>query len=334
MAGSAGLTLPLSAKLVDAVGRWKKWLRSERRNSIHTERAYDRELDWFLKFQLQHDDGIVELNLDDLANLEITDFRAYLADRNRGEVGKRSKGLKPATLARALSAIRSFFRFCEREELFANSAIHQLRTPKRPHGIPKALTVSEAATTLSEIALVSEKPWVQARDVAVLTLLYCCGLRISEALELNRSQVPFGDSLMIRGKGGKDRVVPVLPVVRNAVRAYLDLNPFKVAQNGPLFVGVQGKRLNQRIVRAQMQKLRVSIGLPSTATPHALRHSFATHLLAGGGDLRTIQELLGHASLSTTQRYTEVDEERLMAVYKGAHPQERSRKTEKKKGGL
>ncbi len=139
---------------------------------------------------------------------------------------------------------------------------------------------------------------------------------------------------MIRGKGGKDRVVPVLPVVRNAVRAYLDLSPFKVAQNGPLFVGVQGKRLNQRIVRAQMQKLRVSIGLPSTATPHALRHSFATHLLAGGGDLRTIQELLGHASLSTTQRYTEVDEERLMAVYKGAHPQERSRKTEKKKGGL
>jgi len=200
MAGSAGLKLPLSAKLVDAVSRWKEWLRSERRYSIHTLSGYDRELNSFLKFQLQHDDSIVELNLDALTNLKITDFRAYLADRNRGEVGERSKGLKPATLARALSAIRSFFRFCERQKLFANSAIHRLRTPKRPHGVPKPLTVNEAATTLLDIALVSEKPWVQARDLAVLTLLYGCGLRISEALELNGNQVPFGDSLMIRAR--------------------------------------------------------------------------------------------------------------------------------------
>ena len=344
MARPRDLTLTLSAELADAVGRWKEYLISERRYSLHTLRGYDRELQRFLKFQMQHlqvsdedNKDIDELKLDHLAKLKIADFRAYLADRQRCAVNKSGKQLEPATLARALSAVRVYFRFCERQNIFSNWAIYNLRTPKLPHGVPKPLTVSESEKALGKINSVSKITWVQARDNAVLLLLYGCGLRVSEALELNRSNVPLGEALMIRGKGGKDRLVPVLPKVREAVQDYLEelrlASPFPVADNGPLFLGVRGKRLDQRVVRAQMKKLRDELGLPSTTTPHALRHSFATHLLAGGGDLRTIQELLGHASLSTTQRYTEVDEERLMAVYREAHPRGRSRKSEKKKGG-
>ncbi len=306
--------------MADAVGRWMEWLRSERRYSEHTLNGYDRDLNGFLDFMVQHLGQAPDL--EDLAGLRTLDFRAYLARRS-------ADGLGPASLARSLSAVRGFFRFCERQELFKNPAIHSLGTPKRPHGVPKPLTVNEAATALAEVTILSDEPWVQARDLSVLVLLYGCGLRIAEALDLNRDQLPLGDTLMIKGKGGKERLVPVLPVVRHAVRAYLDLCPFDLPDSGPLFLGVRGGRLNQRIVRLQMQKLRVALSLPATATPHALRHSFATHLLAGGGDLRTIQELLGHASLSTTQRYTEVNEERLLDVYNKAHPQARG----KKKGG-
>ncbi len=314
MAGSAELIPPRGADLADAVDRWMDWLRAERRYSEHTLTGYGRDLNGFLDFMVQHLGQAP--GLDDLADLRALDFRAYLA-RRKGD------GLGPASLARALSAVRGFFRFCERQGLVTNPAIHDLRTPKQPHGVPKPLTVSEAATALTEVTILSDEPWVQARDLAVLTLLYGCGLRIAEALDLNRGHSPLGDILMVMGKGGKERLVPVLPVVRHAVNAYVKLCPYDVPGTGPLFLGVRGKRLNQRIVRAQMQKLRVALGLPSTATPHALRHSFATHLLAGGGDLRTIQELLGHASLSTTQRYTEVDEQHLLRVYRNAHPRER-----------
>ncbi len=329
MVGSAQLTCPpkgrrganLAPALAAAVDRWMRWLRSERRYSEHTLVGYDRDLKVFLDFMLLHLGQTP--GLDDLAGLHALDFRAYLARR-------RNDGLGPASLARGLSAVRGFFRFCEREDLFRNAAIHGLRTPKQPHGVPKPLTVREAATALTEITTVSGEPWVQARDLAVLALLYGCGLRIAEALDLNRHQAPFGDVLMVKGKGGKERLVPVLPVVRYAANSYLTLCPHAVAGDGPLFLGVRGGRLDQRIIRAQMQKMRIALGLPSTASPHALRHSFATHLLARGGDLRTIQELLGHASLSTTQRYTEVDAAHLLNVYRSAHPRE---KTKKKKGG-
>ena len=325
MAGSAQLIRPPTrqrgADLADAVGGWMQWLRSERRYSVHTLTGYDRDLNGFLDFMVLHLGEIPDL--EHLAGLRALDFRAFLARR-------RNDGLGPASLARALSVVRGFFRFCEREELFRNAAIHGLRTPKQPHGVPKPLTVKEAATTLTEITTLSEETWVQARDLAVLALLYGCGLRIAEALDLNRGQAPLGDVLMIKGKGGKERLVPILAVVRHVVGAYIKLCPFEVPGNGPLFLGVRGKRLNQRIIRAQMQRLRSALNLPSTATPHALRHSFATHLLSGGGDLRTIQELLGHASLSTTQRYTEVDAAHMLDVYRSAHPQENIKK---KKGG-
>jgi integrase/recombinase XerC len=329
MVGSAQLTgrptgqggANLAPDLTRAVDRWMQWLRSERRYSEHTLVGYDRDLKVFLDFMVRHLGQTP--GLEDLAGLHALDFRAYLARRL-------NDGLGPASLARGLSAVRGFFRFCEREELFRNAAIHGLRTPKQPHGVPKPLTVREAATALAEITTVSGEAWVQARDLAVLALLYGCGLRIAEALDLNRGQAPFGDVLMVKGKGGKERLVPVLPVVSQAANAYLTLCPHAVAGDGPLFLGVRGGRLDQRIIRAQMQKMRIALGLPSTANPHSLRHSFATHLLAGGGDLRTIQELLGHASLSTTQRYTEVDAAHLLNVYRAAHPRE---KTKKKKGG-
>ena len=335
MVGSAQLTCPpkgwrganLTPALAAAVDRWMRWLRSERRYSEHTLVGYDRDLKVFLEFMplhLEHPRGqVFQVEAAHLAGLHARDFRAYLAWRLKN-------GLGPASLARGLSVVRGFFRFCEREDLFRNAAIHGLRTPKQPHGVPKPLTVREAKTALGKITTVSGEPWVQARDLAVLALLYGCGLRIAEALDLNRHQAPFGDVLMVKGKGGKERLVPVLPVVRHAANDYLTLCPHAVAGDGPLFLGVRGGRLDQRIIRAQMQKMRIALGLPSTASPHALRHSFATHLLAGGGDLRTIQELLGHASLSTTQRYTEVDSAHLLNVYRSAHPRE---KTKKKKGG-
>jgi integrase/recombinase XerC len=326
MAGSVQLVPPRGQDVAAAAARWRTWLQSERRYSEHTLTGYDRDLNGFLDFIAEHLGQAP--GLDDLGALRRMDFRAYLA-RRRGD------GLGPASLARGLSAVRSFFRFCERQGLAANAAIHGLRTPKQPHGVPKPLTVNEAVAAVEDVAILSDEPWVQARDVAVLTLLYGCGLRIAEALALNRAQAPLEDSLMVKGKGGKERLVPVLPVVNKAVRAYLDLCPYDLSPQGPLFLGVRGKRLNQRIVRARMQQLRLSMGLPATATPHALRHSFATHLLAGGGDLRTIQELLGHASLSTTQRYTEVSSEHLLDVYRKAQAVAEARRREKgkKKGG-
>ena len=326
MAGSVQLSPHHGAGVGDAVARWRTWLQSERRYSEHTLSGYERDLNGFLDFVTQHLGQAP--GLDDLGALRTLDFRAYLARRH-------GDGLGPASLARALSAVRSFFRFCERQDLAANAAIHGLRTPKQPHGLPKPLPVNEAVAVVEEVAMLSDEGWVQARDVAVLTLLYGCGLRIAEALALNRAQAPLEDSLMVRGKGGKQRLVPVLPVVSKAVRAYLDLCPHDLPAQGPLFLGVRGKRLNQRIVRARMQQLRITLGLSATATPHALRHSFATHLLAGGGDLRTIQELLGHASLSTTQRYTEVSSEHLLQVYRGAQAvAEKSRRERaNKKGG-
>lgn len=309
-----GAAADLRAALLD----WHRWLGEERQSSAHTVEAYGRDIGVFIGFLAGHQGGAVSLA--DLARLKPGDFRAYLAER-AGDSYARS------STARAFSVVRSFFRFLERQGLVANAAVLSVRTPKLPHSVPKALSEEDAARLLdnTDIASASDaEAWILARDEALITLLYGCGLRIGEALGLTRGQAPDltggGDLMRITGKGNKQRVVPVLPAVREAVSRYMALCPYPGDATTPLFLGARGGPLNPRIAQGLMQKLRLSLDLPDTTTPHALRHSFATHLLAGGGDLRAIQELLGHASLSTTQRYTDVDSARLMAVHRAAHP--------------
>lgn len=302
--------------LRDAIAAWQAWLDAERRASPHTVAAYGRDLAAFLDFLTGHRGDLPDLPA--LDGLATADFRAFLASRAAEE-------LKRSSTARALSVLRSFFRFLDRHDLVHNPALAAIRTPKLPKPVPKALTPAEADAALEGIDMFASEPWLGRRDIAVLTLLYGCGLRISEALGLSRAAAPVAPgALVVTGKGSKQRVVPVLPAVAEAVRAYLTACPYTLAPEGPLFVGARGGPLNPRLVQRQMARLRARLGLSDGATPHALRHSFATHLLAGGGDLRAIQELLGHASLSTTQRYTAVDATRLAAVYDKAHPRARS----------
>jgi len=311
MAGPARIgDLPVSSDLAAHVGGWLDWLALERRAAAHTVAAYRRDLSSFLQFLTGHLGG--PLAPADLATLTAADIRAWLAART-------AAGLRRTSTARALSAVRSFLRFLDRAGIH-NAAIGAVRTPRLPRSLPKPLTVEDAARALSTPADASAEDWIARRDMAVLALLYGCGLRIDEALSLDRRQAPLGEVLRIVGKGGKERLVPVLPVVRGAVDDYLAACPRDPGPDGPLFVGIRGGRLGARTVQKLMAGLRGRLDLPETATPHALRHSFATHLLAAGGDLRTIQELLGHASLSTTQRYTAVDAARLIEVYEAAHP--------------
>ncbi len=293
---------------------WLDWMVGERRMSPHTRNAYDRDLRSFLAFMAGHLGCVPALA--DLGRLTVADFRAWLA-RRRGE------GLSAASTARALSTIRTWFHYLERRCGVHNPAIQILRTPKRQQILPRALGVEETAEVLDAPAAIASEPWIGARDTAVLTLLYGCGLRIGEALAFDRKDAPTGDAMTVRGKGNRERMVPVLPAVRDAIAIYLDLCPYPCDPKDPLFLGARGKRLQPAVLQRSMRLVRGALGLPSSATPHALRHSFATHLLAGGGDLRAIQELLGHASLSTTQRYTGVEAERLLAVHRNSHPRDR-----------
>ena len=298
--------------LAAAISDWQSWLRDERRASRHTALGYGRDLAGFLDFLREHLGALPSLAA--LEALGPADFRAYLAARAQD-------GIERSSSARALSTLRGFFRFLDRRGLAKNAALAAVRTPKLPKSVPKPLSAEDTALTLDGIIELAEQPWIGRRDLAILTLLYGCGLRLSEALGLTFAQAPLKPGVLsITGKGRKTRVVPVLPAVSEAIAGYLALCPHRLTPKGPLFLGVRGGPLNPRLVQRQMQRLRAALGLPETATPHALRHSFATHLLAGGGDLRSIQELLGHASLSTTQRYTAVDAERLLAVYNRAHP--------------
>ncbi|MFP6732280.1 MAG: tyrosine recombinase XerC [Rhodospirillales bacterium] len=302
-----------------AIGDWWRWMEVERNCSAHTVDGYGRDLAAFCAYlaaHLGHAPGLT-----DFAALGLADFRGYLA-RRAGE------GVSRTSTARALSSLRNFFRFLERRGLASNAAIKAVKTPKLPASIPKPLSEAEALEALEAVFDSHQEPWLAARDRALFTLLYGCGLRISEALGLNRGDAPEPSSgssgaLVITGKGNKQRVVPVLPVIAERIEVYLEHCPHRLGPKDPLFVGARGGRLNAGVVQRQMRKIRVMLNLPDTATPHALRHSFATHLLAGGGDLRTIQELLGHASLSSTQRYTEVDAARLTEVYRDAHPRAR-----------
>ncbi len=297
--------------LLPLLESWQDYLRTERRVSSHTYDAYARDVTGFLVFLAEHL-GRMPVRAD-LQNLRPVDFRSFLAKR-------RSDGLTPASVARTLSAVRAFFKFLRQGDIVNNDAINAVNSPKKPGRLPRPLDEKTARQTLADVADFASEGWVGDRDIAVLTLLYGCGLRISEALDLNRSDLPDGDMLRVLGKRRKERLVPILPVVRAAIEQYLASCPHALPMDGPLFIGVQGRRLNARMIQLAMQKLRQSMGLPPSATPHALRHSFATHLLTAGGDLRTIQELLGHASLATTQHYTDVDTAYLMDVYNNAHP--------------
>lgn len=317
--GANARTLIAHPDVAEAAAAWQTYMASERDLADKTREAYGRDFDFFLRFLADHLGKPAALK--DLEGLAPRDFRAFLAARRR-------EGASSRTLSRGLSAIRMFFRFLDRKGIVKNDAVQAITSPKLPHSVPKPLTVNKAmdlANDPSAGAAPDAPDWVIARDTAVLTLLYGSGLRISEALGLNRNEAPEAgrDILRIKGKGGKERAVPVLPVALEAIARYLKLCPFALAPNGPLFIGVKGKRLSPRIIQLLMARLRGAFGLPDTATPHALRHSFATHLLGHGADLREIQELLGHASLSTTQIYTEVDTAYLMKVYKDAHPRAR-----------
>jgi len=289
---------------------WLAALAYERRASPHTLRAYGDDLARFLAFLREHKGGMPDERL--LKKLVPADVRAFVT-RRRGE------GLGPRSVQRTLAAVRSFFRWLAREGIVENAAPRAVRTPRVPRSLPRPLSEADAARTLAE-AQANDVEWLAARDAALLTLLYGAGLRISEALGLRRGDVPLGESLSVVGKGRKQRSVPLLPAVREAIDAYAALIPFAGARGGPLFLSRRGRPMSPREAQALMQRLRSRLGLPERATPHALRHSFATHLLANGGDLRAVQELLGHASLSTTQTYTEIDVKKLMQVYEQAHP--------------
>lgn len=308
---NAELRFGAAGDAAEQIVAWLDYLISERRVSAKTIDAYTRDITQFFRFLIGHLGEPAGLGR--LEALRAADFRSFLAAR-------RGDGAESRTLARQLSAIRSLYRFLERRGVLSNPALAALNGPKLPHSVPKPLSTGAAKRTVALDTLGDGEGWVEARDAAVLTLLYACGLRISEALELNRGDAPVEATIRITGKGGKTRLVPVLPVARQAVARYLDLCPFPLSPDGPLFVGVRGGRLNARNIQLLMQRLRAAFGLPDTATPHALRHSFATHLLSNGADLRSIQELLGHASLSTTQIYTEVDRAHLLAQYAKAHP--------------
>ena len=297
-----------------AIGLWTAWLAGERRASAHTIAAYGRDLAFFLGFLTEHVGELPSLAM--MSALQPADFRAYLAHRARDHVERGS-------LARGMSVLRGFLRFLERRELASTSALAAMRLPKLPASVPKPLTVEDATGVVEGVGGLATSDWQGKRDTAILALLYGCGLRLSEALGLSRGEAPLGEMLVITGKGRKQRHLPVLPEVRDAVDNYLAACPYTPAKDGPLFVGARGGPLNPRLVQRRMEALRGLLGLPESATPHALRHSFATHLLGAGGDLRAIQELLGHASLSTTQRYTSVETERLLAIYDAAHPRAR-----------
>lgn len=307
-----GSELPLGQDLQAAVTRWIAFLERERNASPHTVSSYARDLRQFLAYlrgQLGHPPCLA-----DLGRLTPKTFRGFMASR-------RSGGFTSRSLARTMSALRSLFDWLEAEEIVASRAVRLVARPKVPHSVPKPLTTEGAA------AVVETQPgvaldWISARDTAVLLLLYGSGLRISEALSLKTRDAPISgrDVLHITGKGGKQRMVPVLPITQRAIEDYMRLVPYRLASEGALFLGAKGGDLSPRLIQLAMQRMRDALGLPPTATPHALRHSFATHLLASGADLRQIQELLGHASLSTTQAYTEVDRDRLLAIYDAAHP--------------
>jgi integrase/recombinase XerC len=303
----------IAPKVAAEIEGWLHYLGAERRMSPKTLEAYRRDVLQFLAFLAEHLGGAPSLK--ELAALAPADVRAFMAARRAADIGSRS-------LMRTLAGVRAFTRFLEKNGKGKVGAVMAVRAPKIAKTLPRPLG-TDAAKSMADPDIAAgdgREPWIHARDAAVLALLYGCGLRISEALGLRRADIGARDALTVMGKGRKERMVPLIPQVEKLISAYVALCPFDLPEAGPLFVGAKGGPLSPRLVQLAMARLRGALGLPETATPHALRHSFATHLLARGGDLRSIQELLGHASLSTTQIYTAVDADRLIEAYRSAHP--------------
>ena len=313
------VALPAAPDLADKMSAWLRCLAGERDLSPKTVEAYGRDLRQFLAFQMERNGAAPTIA--DFAGVAPTDLRAFLARRRAEDVQSRS-------LMRALAGLRSFARYLERAGEARASAFFALRAPRIARSLPKPISPTDARAMADTETRAGEErePWILARDAAVIALLYGAGLRIAEALSIRRKDAPVGaiDALTVVGKGRKQRTTPIIAPVRAAVEAYLKACPYVLKDDGPLFVGARGGELSPRIIQLSVARLRGALGLPDSATPHALRHSFATHLLARGGDLRTIQELLGHSSLSTTQIYTAVDAARLLEAYRSAHPRARA----------
>jgi integrase/recombinase XerC len=297
----------------DLLAQWIAHLRDERRFAPNSLEAYERDVGAFLDFLARHLGGAPKGG--DLAALEPRDLRAYLAFRRQG-----ADALADRSISRALAAIRSFYRFLERRCGLANPRLALVRGPKLKRALPRPVSESAARNLIADAHDAASEEWIGARDAALLTLLYAAGLRISEALALTGAERPLGELMRVRGKGGKERIVPLLDVAREAVERYAQLCPHVLAHDAPLFRAQRGGAMSPRMAQAVMGRLRTRLGLSSSATPHALRRAFATHLLAHGADLRAIQELLGHESLSTTQSYTGVEAKKILQLYRRAHP--------------
>lgn len=291
--------------------RWLSAMSGVKDAAPSTITGYQRDVSRYLGFLAEHQGGPAGRAA--LTSVSPRDMRAWQARL-------RADGLSPRSAARALSAVKSFYHWLGETEGLEAPAPLAMRGPKQKRRLPRPVAEVDARELISHAASDHKTPWIAARDAAALTLLWGAGLRISEAIALNREDAPLPETLRILGKGGKERILPVLPAAREAVEVYLAQLPYQTSGKDPLFLGARGGRLNQRVLRLVMERGRAALGLPATATPHALRHSFATHLLDAGGDLRAIQTLLGHASLSTTQVYTSVGQERIMAIYEAAHP--------------
>jgi len=296
---------------IKLINEWTSWISNEKCLSDSTIRSYKGDL--FDLFGFLNSHMAEELNISSLENLSLRDLRAWLANRHK-------RGFVPASTARAVSVARGFFTFLKKFKNYDNSSVFKVLSPKFSPPLPRALAIEEALDATSLISNVANEDWLSKRDHALLMLIYGCGLRISEAINLNTEDIDSSTVIRIKGKGNKEREVPLIPTVMDAIRAYILACPYNMLHGSPLFIGVKGKRLVDSAFRRQLKILRRSYGLPENTTPHAFRHSFATHLLAEGADLRSIQELLGHENLATTQRYTKVDSKRLMAVYNQTHP--------------
>ena len=303
-----------SDEVKELISRWQAWLRDERRYSPHTLDAYSRDLSAF--FEYMHELLQKTPNMKDIKTAEVRLFRSYLSSRAAKHIDK-------ASIARELSSIKNFYNWLARNNIIENTALSIISSPKRSKILPKAVEVDDAFNILDIAKDFSKKEWQGLRDVAIFTILYGCGLRISEALSLNMGDINHNNFLKIKGKGNKERLVPLLPIIKEKINAYIKACPYDIKNGEPLFLGARGERISPRIVQRTLEKIRGYLGLSDNLTPHALRHSYATHLLANGTDLRSIQELLGHASLSTTQRYTDVHIETLKKEYSKAHPMEK-----------
>lgn len=297
-----------AADLSDIIKKWQTWLKVEKNVSKHTFRAYNTDLGQFIDFLATHKGHTLSIN--DISAANITDFRSWLSQRT-------VNGAANATRARALSGIKNFLTWVDKQGIAHNAAAGLIRAPKLPQKLPKALEQTQAFRLLDDMII---DHWTMTRDRALFTLLYGCGLRIDEALSLDIKDLPRDGFLRVIGKGNKERQVPIIDVVIKRIDEYREHCPYPETQIRALFLGAKGKRLNQGMAQKSLRNLRKQLNLPETATPHALRHSFATHLLQNGANLREIQELLGHTSLSTTQRYTDVNFEDLKRVYQKAHP--------------